>query len=343
MQPGKQLSTSIDATVPDGRAHVRLLPGRQGQLRGRPRGLRGARQGRPQHPRPRPEQPALPAAGGPDAGRRSTESGSSSTTAPACPPRTTSTRSPSASTRASRVVYVDNDPMVLAHGRALLEQNESTAVIHADMRDTEAIFAHPDTERLIDFSQPVAVLFNSVLHCIPDSETDGPPAVVRRVARTAGARQLHGDVPAGQRGPRGPRLRHRLHGPGDPGPLGPGAPGEGRRGVLRGPGDPRARAWWRSPPGGPTPRWRRASSPRSGSSSAASADSAREYGADDSGKDWRPRRSGTGVVPLHRLAQQRQGLARVAAPRRPAGPGRPGTPPSRPGPPGRSALLMCSR
>ncbi|CQR59940.1 SAM-dependent methyltransferase [Streptomyces leeuwenhoekii] len=82
----------------------------------------------------------------------------------------------------SRVVYVDNDPMVLVHGRALLEQNERTAVIHADMRDTDGIFSHPETQRLIDFSQPVAVLFNSVFHCIPDSETDGPPAVVRRVA-----------------------------------------------------------------------------------------------------------------------------------------------------------------
>ncbi|MFK4149181.1 SAM-dependent methyltransferase [Streptomyces sp. NPDC004065] len=81
----------------------------------------------------------------------------------------------------SRVVYVDNDPMVLVHGRALLEQDERTAVIHADLRQTDDILAHPDTRRLIDFSQPVAVLFNSVFHCIPDSETDGPPAVVERV------------------------------------------------------------------------------------------------------------------------------------------------------------------
>ncbi|MBV7694678.1 SAM-dependent methyltransferase [Streptomyces sp. TRM70350] len=79
------------------------------------------------------------------------------------------------------VVYVDNDPMVLVHGRALLEQDERTCVIHADMRDTDTIFSHPDTQRLIDFSQPVAVLFNSVFHCIPDSDTDGPRAVVRRV------------------------------------------------------------------------------------------------------------------------------------------------------------------
>lgn len=82
----------------------------------------------------------------------------------------------------THVVYVDNDPMVLVHGRALLEQDERTTVIHADLRDTETIFAHQDTRRLIDFSQPVAVLFNSVFHCIPDSDTDGPRAVVRRVS-----------------------------------------------------------------------------------------------------------------------------------------------------------------
>lgn len=82
----------------------------------------------------------------------------------------------------AHVVYVDNDPMVLVHGRALLEQDERTAVIHADMRETEAIFSHDETRRLIDFSQPVAVLFNSVMHCIPDSEADGPPALAERVA-----------------------------------------------------------------------------------------------------------------------------------------------------------------
>ncbi|AXI79395.1 SAM-dependent methyltransferase [Peterkaempfera bronchialis] len=80
----------------------------------------------------------------------------------------------------SRVVYIDNDPIVLAHGRALLEENDNTAVIQADMRDTDAIFAHPEVERLIDLSQPVAALFVSVMHCIPDSSD--PAALVRRVA-----------------------------------------------------------------------------------------------------------------------------------------------------------------
>ncbi|MFE2429230.1 SAM-dependent methyltransferase [Streptomyces sp. NPDC059373] len=80
----------------------------------------------------------------------------------------------------SRVVYVDNDPIVLAHGRALLEENENTAVIQADFRDTDGIFGHPEVQRLIDFDQPVAALFVSVMHCIPDS--DDPAGLVRRVA-----------------------------------------------------------------------------------------------------------------------------------------------------------------
>ncbi|MFK0291266.1 SAM-dependent methyltransferase [Streptomyces sp. NPDC090442] len=80
----------------------------------------------------------------------------------------------------SRVVYVDNDPIVLAHGRALLEENEHTAVIQADMRDTDGIFDSPEVRRLIDLDEPVAALFVSVLHCIPDA--DDPAGLVRRVA-----------------------------------------------------------------------------------------------------------------------------------------------------------------
>ncbi|GAA2679283.1 SAM-dependent methyltransferase [Streptomyces lunalinharesii] len=81
----------------------------------------------------------------------------------------------------ARVVYIDNDPMVLAHGRALLEENDETAVIEADVADTEAIFGHCEVQRLIDFERPVAALFVSVLHCLPDRAD--PVGMVRRVAR----------------------------------------------------------------------------------------------------------------------------------------------------------------
>ncbi|MGW9210622.1 SAM-dependent methyltransferase [Embleya sp. NPDC055664] len=81
---------------------------------------------------------------------------------------------------ASRVVYVDNDPIVLAHGRMLLEENENTAVVQADMTDTDGIFGRPEVERLIRLDEPVAALFVSVLHCLPESAEPG--AMIRRVA-----------------------------------------------------------------------------------------------------------------------------------------------------------------
>ncbi|MFI2030459.1 SAM-dependent methyltransferase [Streptomyces buecherae] len=80
---------------------------------------------------------------------------------------------------AARVVYVDKDPIVLAHGRALLEDQSRTAVIQADMRDTDAIMGDPSVRRLLDFTEPMAALFVSVLHCIRDE--DDPAALVRHV------------------------------------------------------------------------------------------------------------------------------------------------------------------
>ncbi len=77
----------------------------------------------------------------------------------------------------ARVVYADNDPMVLAHSRAL-KTGAGTAVIQADMREPDILLGHPDTRRLIDFGRPVAVLFVAVLHFISDA--DRPRAIVSR-------------------------------------------------------------------------------------------------------------------------------------------------------------------
>jgi len=71
---------------------------------------------------------------------------------------------------AARVVYVDNDPIVRAHARALLPSDGTTAVIEADLRDPRPILDHPDLRRLIRFDEPVAVLFMSVLHFIADED-----------------------------------------------------------------------------------------------------------------------------------------------------------------------------
>ncbi|MGC5360755.1 SAM-dependent methyltransferase [Streptomyces sp. DT24] len=79
----------------------------------------------------------------------------------------------------ARVVYVDTDPIVRSVGGALLETNANTAVLQADMRDTDFIFGSAQVERLIDPDEPVAALFVSVLHCIPDK--DRPTELIRRV------------------------------------------------------------------------------------------------------------------------------------------------------------------
>ncbi|GAA4976734.1 O-methyltransferase involved in polyketide biosynthesis [Nonomuraea thailandensis] len=70
----------------------------------------------------------------------------------------------------SRVVYVDNDPVVLVHARALLADNPGTVVVPADIRDPAALLGHPMLRDHLDFTQPVGVLLLAVLHFIPDDE-----------------------------------------------------------------------------------------------------------------------------------------------------------------------------
>jgi O-methyltransferase involved in polyketide biosynthesis len=79
----------------------------------------------------------------------------------------------------SRIVYVDNDPMVLAHARALLTSSPEgrCAYIDADIRNPERILT--DAAAVIDFSQPVAVVLMAVLQFVPDE--DGPSELVRRL------------------------------------------------------------------------------------------------------------------------------------------------------------------
>ena len=85
-----------------------------------------------------------------------------------------------------RVVYVDNDPIVLAHSRALLTSAPAgaTAYVQADVRDTDEILS--EAAKMLDFSKPVAVMALMILQYIPDS--DGPRQIVAR---------LLGALPAG--------------------------------------------------------------------------------------------------------------------------------------------------
>jgi SAM-dependent methyltransferase len=76
----------------------------------------------------------------------------------------------------ARVVYVDHDPAVTVHAAALTADNDATGVVLADLREAGAVLA--GAAGLLDFTQPVALLFAGCLHHVPDS--DDPAGVVAR-------------------------------------------------------------------------------------------------------------------------------------------------------------------
>lgn len=78
-----------------------------------------------------------------------------------------------------RVLYVDNDPIVLAHGHALLADDESTTYAQADLRDVDDVLTH--ARRFLDWGRPVGLLCVSVLHYVPDS--DDPRHIMERYIR----------------------------------------------------------------------------------------------------------------------------------------------------------------
>jgi hypothetical protein len=82
---------------------------------------------------------------------------------------------------ASRVVYVDNDPIVLSHARALLASSEegATAYIDADLREPDKIISNAELQGILDFSQPVALMLAAILHFIKDE--DDPYGIVARL------------------------------------------------------------------------------------------------------------------------------------------------------------------
>ena len=79
----------------------------------------------------------------------------------------------------ARIVYVDNDPMVLAHARALLtgSRPDTTSYLDADLRDTAKILT--EAAALLDFRKPIGVLLIGILQLIPDE--DDPRAIVTRL------------------------------------------------------------------------------------------------------------------------------------------------------------------
>ncbi|MFJ4282421.1 SAM-dependent methyltransferase [Streptomyces massasporeus] len=70
----------------------------------------------------------------------------------------------------ARVMYVDHDPVAVAHSQAVLEGNLDAGVVAADLRKPQEILRSPEVERLIDLNQPVALLLVAILHFVEDED-----------------------------------------------------------------------------------------------------------------------------------------------------------------------------
>ncbi|GGJ15482.1 SAM-dependent methyltransferase [Streptomyces brasiliensis] len=86
-----------------------------------------------------------------------------------------------------RVAYVDNDPIVKAHGDALLSGFGTTSIVLADLREPHAVVDHPDVRRIIDFDEPVALLLVAVVHFLTDEDEPAQIVATLRDALPAGS------------------------------------------------------------------------------------------------------------------------------------------------------------
>ncbi|MEV0086068.1 SAM-dependent methyltransferase [Saccharopolyspora sp. NPDC050642] len=77
----------------------------------------------------------------------------------------------------TRVVYVDNEPVAVAHSRSILGDNKNATIVQADLVDVEDVLDAPETQRLLDFSQPIAVMMVALVHFVPDGSK--PREVIR--------------------------------------------------------------------------------------------------------------------------------------------------------------------
>lgn len=79
----------------------------------------------------------------------------------------------------ARVVYVDLDPVAVAHSREIIDGNHRTAVVQEDIRRPEHLLDAPEVQNLINFDEPVALLLAAVLHYLPD--TADPTGILARL------------------------------------------------------------------------------------------------------------------------------------------------------------------
>jgi hypothetical protein len=93
---------------------------------------------------------------------------------------------------ATRVVYLDNDPIVLSHARALLADDKATFVADGDLRDPAGILGHPVVLDRLDWDEPIGLLMCGILHYILDEENPAEIVGTLSSPRPADGRRRRG-------------------------------------------------------------------------------------------------------------------------------------------------------
>jgi hypothetical protein len=99
----------------------------------------------------------------------------------------------------ARIVYVDKDPVAVAHSELLLQGNERATVIQADLREPDRILTNPETIRLLNFDEPIGLLTVMMLHFVPDSDDPAGAIATYRDAIVSGSYLALSHVTADQR------------------------------------------------------------------------------------------------------------------------------------------------
>jgi hypothetical protein len=99
----------------------------------------------------------------------------------------------------ARVVYVDKDPIAVAHSELMLGANDNAEVLRADMRDPDSILGSSEVRRLLDFEEPIALLMVMMVHWVPDSDDPWNLIARYRDALPAGSYLALSHVTADQR------------------------------------------------------------------------------------------------------------------------------------------------
>jgi hypothetical protein len=98
-----------------------------------------------------------------------------------------------------RVLYVDKDPIAVAHSELMLAANDNAGILRADMRDPDSILGSSEARRLLNFDEPIALLMVMMVHWVPDH--DDPHGLIARYrdALTSGSHLVLSHVTADQR------------------------------------------------------------------------------------------------------------------------------------------------